>query len=1100
MVYKKRETEQGRRCNSKMIEKPQNTNKAIRKVTNKKEERLKISLLNVQGLSKQKLMEVEQLIEMKHEIVCLTETHQKIDKLLLGKGLIKVESMRNKDDKKGGGLMAIGRKNKGMEIEKLKADHEDILLLGVTFMGIEIKILIVYFAAGNKQDDKQRNAEIKQKCENIIENINEEALIIMGDFNGHVGFIGHQKADAEGEMVLRWVNDYGLILLNGDERCNGTYTWEARGQKSAIDFIIVNRAMYRYFSSMNIDENRLITDISDHNLIQTIWDIRGEENINYKKGKKKERIYCKTDPLSLEIFIRELEKDIGEKEITRMENLNASMRKVMQENLMAKYKRRSIEHQKIEEPPWINEAIRTEIKKRKKLNREKRNETNEEQKIMKEEQYIQQKRKTQLLVNEAVTEYEKELTEEIKRNKNKLWENINKLRNSKEKKGEELQIYKRDGEILPRSEVEKEILNEWEKIYRKHDNKIDTVWNEDLMRRYKGEMEDEENKREIGEIPNRNIIEHLDAAMGIVNAIIPMESPTIDIRKVRQTLKQLRNNKAAGPDGLKPELYKAMEKSELCLLTLTECLRTELKEREKPSEWKKSKTKMIGKKKKPTAKDLRPVALTNVSYKIFMSLCKNEIEEHVERCQETKETQAGFTKGAKIEDNLFILQHCVEECYRQKKQLIVIAIDFRKAFDSVKRETLIEAMMKYKMHPQLIETVAKIYSGDSTTLDIGGNNEVTIEVTSGIRQGCTGSPTLFKLVTYMIMKELEERTRGFETELLKICCLFFADDGLILAETIEQAIESIKILVEASRKCGLEINKEKSNILIYNMKEKPEYIEDIKIESSIKYLGVTIDDNRNIFKTHKKLIIEKAQKLANLTYSIIGKSCNKVMVGKTYWKNVALPSILYGTSIVPLTETEINKLQIIENGVYRQILGAAKYTARSTLRGEIGASSMKARVIENRLRFIKSIIDGNKEITKTVLYERREKNGKWWRETTKAMEEVNMKYADLKKFTAKELKQRMKDWDTEKWREEMKSKSSISVYRERKINIKEETCYDNKPESIIWFKARTNSLPLNDRKRHTSGETGCQMCGEEVEDLTHFLLFCREYNEDRKKG
>lgn len=51
-----------------------------------------------------------------------------------------------------------------------------------------------------------------------------------------------------------------------------------------------------------------------------------------------------------------------------------------------------------------------------------------------------------------------------------------------------------------------------------------------------------------------------------------------------------------------------------------------------------------------------------------------------------------------------------------------------------------------------------------------------------------------------------------KTDLLKICCLFFADDGLILAETIEEAIESIKILIETSRKCGLEVNKEKSNI------------------------------------------------------------------------------------------------------------------------------------------------------------------------------------------------------------------------------------------------------------------------------------------------
>ena len=70
-----------------------------------------------------------------------------------------------------------------------------------------------------------------------------------------------------------------------------------------------------------------------------------------------------------------------------------------------------------------------------------------------------------------------------------------------------------------------------------------------------------------------------------------------------------------------------------------------------------------------------------------------------------------------------------------------------------------------------------------------------------------------------------------------------------------------------------------------------------------------------MFKTQKSEMIAKAQNLANLTYSIIEKSCNKIMIGKTYWKSVALPSILYGVNIIQLTETEIEKLQSIENGV-----------------------------------------------------------------------------------------------------------------------------------------------------------------------------------------
>ena len=171
-------------------------------------------------------------------------------------------------------------------------------------------------------------------------------------------------------------------------------------------------------------------------------------------------------------------------------------------------------------------------------------------------------------------------------------------------------------------------------------------------------------------------------------------------------------------------------------------------------------------------------------------------------------------------------------------------------------------------------------------------------ITSGIKQGCTGSATLFKLITYLIITELEKKGVGFVNQLFKIWILFFADDGLILAHSIEEAKNNIRILIDISKKCGLDINKEKSNIIICNMKEQPDSIEDIKVTDKIKYLGLDIDNKRTYFKSQKENILEKAQRLANVTYSVIAKSCNKVIIGKTYWKNLVLPSVLYGTNII----------------------------------------------------------------------------------------------------------------------------------------------------------------------------------------------------------
>ena len=83
-----------------------------------------------------------------------------------------------------------------------------------------------------------------------------------------------------------------------------------------------------------------------------------------------------------------------------------------------------------------------------------------------------------------------------------------------------------------------------------------------------------------------------------------------------------------------------------------------------------------------------------------------------------------------------------------KKSLIVTAIDFKKAFNSIKRHKLIEVLIYYRVHPLIIDLIAKVYTEDKTYLQL--NEEVRSEmmVTSGIKQGCTGSITIFKLITY----------------------------------------------------------------------------------------------------------------------------------------------------------------------------------------------------------------------------------------------------------------------------------------------------------------------------------------------------------------
>ena len=73
-------------------------------------------------------------------------------------------------------------------------------------------------------------------------------------------------------------------------------------------------------------------------------------------------------------------------------------------------------------------------------------------------------------------------------------------------------------------------------------------------------------------------------------------------------------------------------------------------------------------KNRPTDTELRPIAMTDVSYKILMSLIGREIEKHVAENKIGIFEQAGFTRGGNILDNLFILKDCVKRLKRRTRK------------------------------------------------------------------------------------------------------------------------------------------------------------------------------------------------------------------------------------------------------------------------------------------------------------------------------------------------------------------------------------------------------------------------------------------------
>merc|ERR1711874_811854 len=81
---------------------------------------------------------------------------------------------------------------------------------------------------------------------------------------------------------------------------------------------------------------------------------------------------------------------------------------------------------------------------------------------------------------------------------------------------------------------------------------------------------------------------------------------------------------------------------------------------------------------------------------------------------------------------------------------------------------------------------------------------------SGIKQGCTASTVFFKLITYEIMKELEREGEKFSIDEINMNSIFFVNDSITIANTIEATRKNLEVIKNISKKYGLIVNENKS--------------------------------------------------------------------------------------------------------------------------------------------------------------------------------------------------------------------------------------------------------------------------------------------------
>ena len=378
--------------------------------------------------------------------------------------------------------------------------------------------------------------------------------------------------------------------------------------------------------------------------------------------------------------------------------------------------------------------------------------------------------------------------------------------------------------------------------------------------------------------------------------------------------------KAAGPDGIPPDVFKLCNFDDLIL-----SFANGLFEDEKPEQWSTGNLIPI-----PKTGDLseycnyRGIMLSSVAAKITNRMILNRIQLKID--EHLRPNQNGFRPGRSTTAHTLALRRLIEGVKRNNLKAIITFVDFRKAFDSIHRGKMMNILKAYGVPAELVKVINKLYENTKARVVTPDGETDLFDIVAGVLQGDTLAPYLFTIVLDYTMRQAvgdSEEKLGFELERRKssrhpavtISDLDFADDIALLSENNEQAQQLLQNLEEESAKVGLHLNGKKTKVMAYNQ-ETPIDIttrsgERLEVVDNFKYLGSWMESSEKDFEIRKALAWSSCHKLKKIWNSSLSRTI-KVRLFIATVESV----LLYGSEAWTITKALEKRI----NGCYTRML------------------------------------------------------------------------------------------------------------------------------------------------------------------------------------